>query len=92
MAGPFVISETCDIVSFYRKKIFSGTDQIIKEYIERGDMEALRFHILQYMDTTVYIHKPPRPPTPRVPRLFIRQKQIESKLTSPPINIPGNFQ
>ena len=91
MYGAFVIMDT-DTVSFHQTKLFSGKNQIIQESVERGDMNGLRLYILKYMDTTVFTHKPPRPPTPRVPRLLIQRPLVETKNNngSPPINIPGN--
>ena len=94
MNAAFAENNTCDIVSFYRKKIFCGKDEIAVEYIERGDTSTLRYYVLKYMDTSIYItHPPPRPPTPRLPYLNIKTESRKTHLNFVyrHRNIPGNW-
>ena len=48
MDAAFAENNICDIVSFHRKKIFCGKDEIAVEYIERGDPYTLQCFILKY--------------------------------------------
>jgi len=58
----FVISDIeSDLVTFYRRRNFADVDQTTYEYIERGNVDMLRYYIMKYMDTTV---KEKRPDTP----------------------------
>ena len=92
MNAAFAENNTCDIVSFYRKKIFCGKDEIAVEYIERGDTSTLRYYVLKYMDTSIS-HSPPRPPTPRLPYLNIKTEPRKTHLNFVyrHRNIPGNW-
>ena len=96
MNAAFAKNNTCDIVSFHRKQIFCGKDEIAVEYIERGDPSTLQYYVLKYMDTSVYVtHPPPRPPTPRLPHLKVRVESIKTyieplHIVYRPRNIPGN--
>ena len=98
MNAAFAENNTCDTVSFYRKKIFCGKDETAVEYIERGDSSTLRYYVLKYMDTSIYVtHPPPRPPTPRLPPLKVKAEPIKTYIGPLHIvyrhqNIPGNWR
>lgn len=59
----FVITDDrVDKVTFYKKPCFAGVDTVRSMYIERGNMDSLRYNILEHMDTKI---KEKRPNTPR---------------------------
>jgi len=97
MNAAFAENNTCDIVSFYRKKIFCGKDEVVVEYIERGDPSTLQHYVLKYMNTSVYVIHPQRPPTPRLPHLQVQAESIKTyieplHIVYKPRNIPGNWR
>ena len=59
----FVITDDrVDKVTFYKKPCFPGVDALQSIYIERGNIDSLRYNILEHMDTKI---KERRPNTPR---------------------------
>jgi hypothetical protein len=65
----FVINDRSrDTVTFYKKNSFAGVDITKSEYIERGNMNELRYYILYHMDTIVNDQRPDTPHKLIIPR------------------------
>ncbi|MDA9298962.1 hypothetical protein N9P79_01185 [Crocinitomicaceae bacterium] len=65
----FVITDDrVDKVTFYKKPCFAGVDTVRSIYIERGNMDSLRYNILEHMDTKIKERRPDTPCKLIIPR------------------------
>jgi len=65
----FIITDDrVDKVTFYKKSSFAGVDRVQSIYIERGNIDSLRYNILEHMDTKIKERRPNTPCKLIIPR------------------------